>query len=42
MPNLLRDTVQGVLSAAGHVLWYVDWQMSGARAARPAPRRAGA
>ena len=40
MPNLLRDTVQGVLSAAAHVVWYVDWQTRGAGAARPAARRA--
>jgi hypothetical protein len=40
MPNLLRDTVQGVLSAAGHVLWYVDWQTRGGTAARPARLRA--
>jgi hypothetical protein len=42
MLHLLRDTVQGVISAAGHVLWYVDWQMRGARAARPATHRAEA
>ena len=40
MPHLLRDTVQGVLSAAGHVLWYVDWQTRGAAAARPARAKA--
>ena len=32
----VRDTVQGVLAAAGHVAWYVDWQIRGADAARPA------
>jgi hypothetical protein len=40
MPKLLhsvRGTVQGVLSAAGHVLWYVEFQASGAQAARAKP-----
>ena len=39
MPNLLaglRGTVQGVLAASKHVLWYVDCQTSGATAARSA------
>ena len=36
MSNLLRDTVQGVLSVAGHVLWYVDWHTRGSTAARAA------
>ena len=40
MPNLLRDTVQGVLSAAGHMLWYMDWQTRGSKAARPARAKA--
>jgi hypothetical protein len=31
MPKLLRSA----LSAAGHVLWYVEFQASGAQAARP-------
>jgi hypothetical protein len=26
MLGLVRDTVQGVLSASRHVLWYVDWE----------------
>ena len=30
MPNLLRSA----LSAVGHVLWYVEFQASGAQAAR--------
>jgi hypothetical protein len=30
MPNLLKSA----LSAAGHVLWYVEFQASGAQAAR--------
>jgi len=30
MPNLLKSA----LCAAGHVLWYVEFQASGARAAR--------
>lgn len=41
MPMLIdtvRGTVQGVLSAAGHVAWYVDWQIRGADAARPVAR----
>ncbi len=40
MPNLLRDTVQGALNAAGHVIWLIDWHTRGAAAARPAARRA--
>jgi hypothetical protein len=32
MPNLLKSA----LSAVGHVLWYVEFQASGAQAARPA------
>jgi hypothetical protein len=31
MANLLKSA----LSAAGHVLWYVEFQASGAQAARP-------
>jgi hypothetical protein len=37
MPHLLhglRGTVQGVLAASRHVLWYVDWQTGGAGAGR--------
>ena len=30
----VRGTVQGVLAAVGHVLWYVDWH-TGRQAARP-------
>ena len=43
MPMLLdtvRGTVQGVLSAAGHVAWYVDWQIRGSAAARPVAQKA--
>ena len=33
--DTVRGTVQGVLSAASHVAWYVDWQLRGPGAARP-------
>jgi hypothetical protein len=32
----VRGTVQGLLAASRHVLWYVDWQTRGAVAAREA------
>jgi hypothetical protein len=34
----VRGTVQGVLAASRHVLWYVDWHTRGAAAARRASR----
>jgi hypothetical protein len=34
----VRGTVQGVLAASRHVLWYVDWHSRGAEAARPSSR----
>jgi hypothetical protein len=38
----VRGTVQGMLTASRHVLWYVDWQ-SGGSTVREAPdgRRTG-
>jgi hypothetical protein len=38
MVESVRGTVQGVLAASRHVLWYVDWQTRGAAAARRASR----
>jgi hypothetical protein len=39
MPLILdsvRGTVQGVVAASRHVLWYVDWQTGGPNAVRDA------
>ena len=33
----VRGTVQGVLNAAGHIVWYVDWH-TGGQTARPTRR----
>ena len=30
--GFVRGTVQGVLAASRHVLWYVDWQTGGRQA----------
>jgi hypothetical protein len=46
----VRGTVQGVLGASLHLLWYLDWQMGGGardalrplRPARPAHGRGAA
>ena len=38
MFDTVRGTVQGVLSAAGHFAWYLDWQIRGCEAARPVAR----
>jgi hypothetical protein len=35
----IRGTVQGVLGAANHVLWWVSWRTGGADAARAVPER---
>jgi hypothetical protein len=32
----VRDTVQGVVGASRHLLWYLDWQ-TGGRPVRQAP-----
>ena len=34
----VRDTVQGVVGASRHLLWYLDWQTGGDRARTVAPR----
>jgi hypothetical protein len=36
----VRDTVQGVVGASRHLLWYLEFQMGGA-APRSSPARAG-
>ena len=33
----IRGTVQGVIGATDHVVWWVSWHMRGADAVRPAP-----
>jgi hypothetical protein len=32
----LRGTVAGVVGAAGHLAWYLEWQAGGRRCARAA------
>ena len=44
MPKLLasaRGTVQGVISASRHVLWYVNWQTRAPSAARDTSKLSG-
>lgn len=36
----LRGTLAGVLGAADHIAWYVDWQSGNRRCARSAVRAA--
>ncbi len=40
LASKVRDTVQGVVGASRHLLWYLDFQMGGA-APRSTPARAG-
>jgi hypothetical protein len=40
--NSIRGTVQGVVGATAHVLWWVRWQTGGPGAVRPAPQRQSA
>jgi hypothetical protein len=42
IPNTIRGTVQGVVGAASHVIWWVSWHTGGTDAVRAAPERAGA
>jgi hypothetical protein len=35
----VRGTVQGLLAASRHVLWYLDWHTRGPEAAREATLR---
>ena len=35
----IRGTVQGVIGATDHLLWWVRWHTGGAKAARTAPER---
>ena len=37
--NGIRGTVQGVLGATDHVLWWVSWHSGRSDAVRPAPER---
>jgi len=39
LTNSIRGTVQGVLGATSHVLWWMSWHTSGSDAARTAPQR---
>jgi hypothetical protein len=34
----LKGTLTGVMGAAGHLAWYVEWQTGGRRCARTAGR----
>ena len=38
----IRGTVQGVIGATDHVLWWVRWHMGGTDAVRTAPERQAA
>jgi hypothetical protein len=38
----IRGTVQGVIGATDHVLWWVSWHTGGAKAVRTAPDRQAA
>ena len=35
----IRGTVQGVVGATSHVLWWVSWHTNGSDAVRAAPQR---
>jgi hypothetical protein len=37
--NSIRGTVQGVVGATSHVIWWVSWHTSGGAAARTSPER---
>jgi hypothetical protein len=37
--NSIRGTVQGVVEATSHVIWWVSWHTDRSAAARTAPRR---
>ena len=37
--NSIRGTVQGVVGATSHVIWWVSWHTNGAAAARSTPQR---
>jgi len=39
LTNSIRGTVQGVVGATSHVIWWVDWRVNGAGAVRAAPER---
>ncbi len=38
----IRGTVQGVIGATDHVLWWVSWRTHGVDGVRTAPERQGA
>jgi hypothetical protein len=35
----IRGTVQGVVRATAHAIWWVSWHTNGSAAVRTAPRR---
>jgi hypothetical protein len=37
--NSIRGTVQGVVGAAAHVIWWVSWRTGGQGAVRATPQR---
>jgi hypothetical protein len=37
--NSIRGTVQGVVGATSHVIWWVSWHTNRSAAARTAPQR---
>jgi len=39
LTNSIRGTVQGVVGATSHVIWWVTWRTRGAGAVRPTPER---
>lgn len=40
--NSIRGTVQGVVGATSHVMWWVSWHTGGAGTVRAAAERTGA
>jgi hypothetical protein len=37
--NSIRGTVQGVVGATSHVIWWVSWRTGGSGAVRAVPQR---